>query len=441
MNGDVIMKISFIGAGSVSFTTAVLCDLTTYPAFNDAEICLMDIDEYHLDKVRECVERIKRDRKVNIKITATTSREEALTGADGVVITVFNGDVDVWQHEIIIPKKYGVDINVGDTRSVSGIFRALRNIPLMLDICKDIERICPKAVVLNYTNPMSMLCKAMQTYTNVDVTGLCHSVQGTSRMLAEWADADYKDVTYTCAGINHMAFFLELKCNGKDLYPILREKIKDKKYYNQEKVRNEIFKTFGYYVTESSGHNSEYTPWFRKRPDLIRKFCNGEGANWNPGEYAFSLNLRKDPNRFDNRVKDFMNEPIPEERTREYAANILNARLGDYTPFQFNANIINNGCVENLPYDACVEIPVTATKDGYERNFQGELPDAVAVMVNQTAGIENLVVDAWKEKSKDKVYQAVSLDPLCSAVLSLEEIKEMCDELFEVNKDYLGDYK
>ena len=136
-----------------------------------------------------------------------------------------------------------------------------------------------------------------------------------------------------------------------------------------------------------------------------------------------------------------MNEPIPEERTREYAANILNARLGDYTPFQFNANIINNGCVENLPYDACVEIPVTATKDGYERNFQGKLPDAVAVMVNQTAGIENLVVDAWKEKSKDKVYQAVSLDPLCSAVLSLEEIKEMCDELFEVNKDYLGDYK
>lgn len=435
------MKLSFIGAGSVSFTTAVLSDLTTYPAFRHAEICLMDIDKYHLTKVRECAERIKRERNVDIEITATMNREEALTGADGVVITVFNGDVDVWQHEITIPKKYGVDINVGDTRSVSGIFRALRNIPLMLDICKDIESFCPHAVVLNYTNPMSMLCKAMQTYTKVDVTGLCHSVQGTSKMLAEWAGADYEQVTYTCAGINHMAFFLEIKENGKDLYPILKEKIKDEKFYNREKVRNEIFKTFGYYVTESSGHNSEYVPWFRKRPDLILKYCNNKGANWNPGEYAFSLNLRQDPNRFDNRVNDFMNHPLPQGRTQEYAANILNARIGDHTPFPFNANILNNGSVENLPYDACVEIPVIATKDGYERQFQGKLPDAVAIMVNQTAGIENLVVDAWREKSKDKVYQAVSLDPLCSAVLSLEEIRDMCDELFEVNKAYLSEYQ
>ena len=234
---------------------------------------------------------------------------------------------------------------------------------------------------------------------------------------------------------------IELKENGKDFYPILKEKIKDEQYYNKEKVRNEIFKTFGYYVTESSGHNSEYVPWFRKRPDLIRKFCNEKGAGWNPGEYAFSLNIRKNPNRFDNRANEFLDKPIPKERTSEYAANILNARLGDYTPFPFNANIINNGNVENLPYDACVEIPVIATKDGYERQFKGKLPDAVAIMVNQTAGIENLVVDAWKEKSKEKVYQAVSLDPLCSAVLSLEEVKEMCDELFEVNKEYLKEYK
>ncbi len=435
------MKITFIGAGSISFTTAVVSDMTLYPAFNDAQICLMDINEYHLQKVTECVERIKRDRKSNIKITATTSREVALDKADGVVITVFNGDIDVWKHEILIPKKYGVDINVGDTRSVSGIFRALRNIPLLIDICRDIERICPNAVVLNYTNPMSMLCKAMQTSTKVDVTGLCHSVQGTSKMLAEWAGVNYDDVTYTCAGINHMAFFIELKCNGKDIYPILRDKIKDKEYYNKEKVRNEIFKTFGYYVTESSGHNSEYTPWFRKRPDLIRKFCSPEGSNWNPGEYAYSLELRSDPDRFDNKVKEFMKKTLNNTLSGEYAGNILNARIGDGTPFCFNANVINNGCIENLPYDACVEIPVIATKDGYDRRFCGKLPAAAAIMVAQTAGIENLTVDAWKEKSKDKVYQAVSLDPLCSAVLSLEEIRQMCDELFEVNKDFLGEYK
>ena len=203
-------KITFIGAGSMQFTTAVVKDLTTYPAFHDAEICLMDINEYKLEKITECVHRIVAEMDAGMSVTPTTDRKEALKDADAVICTVFNGDIDIWRHEIEIPRKYGVDICVGDTRSVSGIFRALRNIPLMLNICHDIEKICPKAVMLNYTNPMSMLCKAMQTYTDVDVTGLCHSVQETSRMLAEWADADYADVTYICAGINHMAFFLDI---------------------------------------------------------------------------------------------------------------------------------------------------------------------------------------------------------------------------------------
>ena len=433
-------KITFIGAGSVNFTTAVVKDLMTFPAFDSAQICLMDISEYRLQKITGCVERIKREMESGVTITATTSREAALTGADAVVVTVFNGDVDIWRHDIEIPMKYGVNINVGDTRSVSGIFRALRNIPLMLDICRDIQRICPNAVMLNYTNPMAMLCKAMQTYTDVDVTGLCHSVQGTSQMLAEWAGVNYADLKYTCAGINHMAFFTELKVGDTDLYPILRQKIEEPEYYNKEKVRNEIFKTFGYYVTESSGHNSEYTPWFRKRPDLIRRYCAPEGANWNPGEYALSLKHRQDPNRFDNMVKEFMEKPLVKERGHEYAANILNARLGDGTPFPFNANVLNQGSIENLPYDACVEIPVTATKDGYTRNFQGKLPVNVAMLVSLTAGIENLTVEAWEKKSKQLVYQAVSMDPLCSAVLSLQEIREMCDELFAVNQDFLSDF-
>ena len=435
------MKITFIGAGSVQFTTAVVHDISTYPALDTAEICLMDIDGYRLKRITECVERIKREMDSNIRIIATTDREEALRGADAVICTVFNGDVDVWQHEILIPKKYGVDINVGDTRSVSGIFRALRNIPLLLDICHDIERICPDAIMLNYTNPMSMLCKAMQTYTKVDVTGLCHSVQGTSRMLAEWAEVPMDEVKYTCVGINHMAFFTEFTHNDEDLYPLLRQKIDDPVYYNKEKVRNEIFKTFGYYVTESSGHNSEYTAWFRKRPDLILKYCNEKGANWNPGEYAFSLKLRSDPERFDKLVDAFMKKELTKERGHEYAANIINARLGDHTPFQFNANILNRGSVENLPYDSCVEIPVVADENGYTRVYRGKLPTAAATLVSYTASIENLVVEAWANKSKQMVYQAVSLDPLCSAVLSLEEIKSMCDELFEVNYEYLGDYR
>jgi len=435
------MKISFIGAGSVQFTTAVVKDITTYPALDNAEICLMDIDPYRLKEITRCVERIRKEMESGITITSTTVREEALTGADAVIITVFNGDVDIWRHEIEIPMKYGVNINIGDTRSVSGIFRALRNIPLMLDICGDIEKICPGAVVLNYTNPMAMLCKAMQTHSSADVTGLCHSVQDTSKMLAGWAGVDYADLKYTCAGINHMSFFTELTAGDRDLYPLIREKINDPEYYNKEKVRNEIFKTFGYYVTESSGHNSEYTPWFRKRPDLIRRYCAPEGANWNPGEYAFSLKLRQDPKRFDKLVEKFMETPLVKQRGHEYAANILNARIGDGTPFDFNANVLNNGSIENLPCDACVEIPVTATKDGYVRRYSGKLPSSVAPLVAYTAGIENLTVEAWEKKSRALVYQAVSMDPLCSAVLSLEEIREMCDELFEVNKDYLGDFR
>lgn len=434
-------KITFIGAGSVQFTTAVVKDITTFPAFNEAHICLMDTNEYRLERIKECVIRIKKDMNSDITVSATLSREEALTDADAVICTVFNGDIDIWRHEIEIPMKYGVNINVGDTRSVSGIFRALRNIPLMLDICKDVERICPNAVMLNYTNPMSMLCKAMQTYTTVDVTGLCHSVQGTSKMLAQWAGADYSKVKYTCVGINHMAFFTELTEDGKDLYPIISEKIKEKEFYNKEKVRNEIFKTFGYYVTESSGHNSEYTPWFRKRADLLEKYCSGEGSNWNPGEYAFSLKLRKDPNRFDNLVNDWMKAPLDKERGQEYAASILNARIGDGTPFDFNANILNKGSINNLSSDTCVEIPVTAHSGGYERKFNGSLPTAIATLIGYTAGIENLTVEAWEKRSKKTVIEAVSLDPLCSAVLSLQEIRDMCNELFEVNHDYLGDYK
>jgi len=432
-------KIAFIGAGSFQFTTAVVKDLATYPAFNDANICLMDINKHHLEEMTKCVERIKKEFGVDFNITSTDDRIEALSGADAVLCTVFNGDVDIWKHEIEIPKKYGVDINIGDTRSVSGIFRALRNIPLMLDICKDIEKYCPKAVFLNYTNPMSMLCKAMQTYSKVDVTGLCHSVQGTSRMLAEWAEKDYSTVEYTCVGINHLAFFKEITSNGEDIYPIIREKIELPEFYEKEKVRNEIFKAFGYYVTESSGHNSEYTPWFRKRPDLIRKFCTG--TSWNPGEYAFSLKQRQNPNRFDNDIKGWMAKPFSKERSYEYAANIINARIGDHTPFTFNANVLNHGSVENLPYDACVEIPVIADENGYTRMFKGRMPEVPSIYVAYVAGIENLVVEAYAEKSKEKVIQAVSLDPLCSAVLSLEEIRQMCEELFEVNKDYLGDYK
>ena len=263
-------------------------------------------------------------------------------------------------------------------------------------------------------------------------------------MLAEWIGAPLDEITYTCAGVNHQAFYTEIKWKGNDAYPLIREKIDDPAYYNKEIVRNEMFKHFGYYVTESSGHNSEYNYWFRKRPDLIEKYCSDhEGANWNPGEYAFSLNLRlkrRETWRDDFR-KWIDEEEVDTKRSKEYAAEIFNAIIGDGVPFIFNGNVLNHGSISNLPEDTCVEVPVVASRYGLRRCVVGALPDEVDILVNTTARMENLAVDAILEKNKKKLIKACYMDPLCSAVCSLEEIEQMCEELFEINRDFLGDYK
>ena len=225
-------KFAFVGAGSLQFTSSCMRDLLCFEPFADCEICLMDINPHNLERIYQvCLKISQAMRRPECRITKTTDRVAALKGADGVLCTVFNGDVDVWRHEIEIPKKYGVDINIGDTRSVSGIFRALRNIPLMLDICSDIEKYCPNAVFLNYTNPMAMLCGAMLKYADVEVTGLCHSVQNTAMMLAEWLDVPYDELEYKCLGVNHQAFYTILRHRGADLYPKLREIVRKPEFY------------------------------------------------------------------------------------------------------------------------------------------------------------------------------------------------------------------
>ena len=431
-------KFAFIGAGSLQFTSSCVRDLLTFPAFSESEFALMDTNPQNLKNIEKVVNSIVENMNCpKCKVTATTDRKEALKGADGVLCTVFNGDIDTWQYDITIPKKYGIDINVGDTRSVSGIFRALRNIPLMLEICQDIEKYCPNAVFLNYTNPMSMLCGAMQKYSNVEVTGLCHSVQGTIAMLAEWLDIPVNEIVYKCMGVNHQAFYTVLEHNGENLYPRLRKLLENPEYLNKEQVRNEMFLKLGYYVTESSGHNSEYNQWFRKRPDLIEKYCT-HGTNWNPGEYAFSLNLRKDRKaNIQKHYDEWFEKKFDSKKSAEYASDIFNARIGDGKPFVFNGNVINNGSISNLPADACVEVPVVADRMGFKTTIVGPLPEHLAILVNTTARIESLVVEAAMKKSREMVYHAVYMDPLSSAVCSMDEIKNMCDELFEINKDFL----
>lgn len=437
-------KFAFIGGGSFGFTRKLVNDILTFPAFQDAEIALMDIDEERLDYVKRACEKIVRAGRYPATITATTNREEALKDAHGVVCTILSGDVDVWQHDILIPKKYGVDINIGDTRGPSGIFRALRTIPVMLDICADIEKYCPDAVFLNYTNPMAMLCRVMQEkFPNLKITGLCHSVQGTARMLTDWVGADPKDITYTCAGINHQAFYLDLKWNGKDMYPLLREAMKKPEILNAEQVRNNMFLNLDYYVTESSGHNSEYVSWYRKRADLIDMYCTN-GTNWNPGRHAYIVeryNERKDTWR--DEINEFLNLPESEvdlTRGLEYAAYIFNAVFGDNAIFRFNGNVRNFNLIDNLPYGCCVEVPVIASKDSLEAVAVGALPEQLAILINTSARCEELAVQAALEGDARKVFWACAYDPLTSAVLSLDEIQTMVDEMLEMNKDYLPWY-
>jgi len=402
----------------------------------------MDINEERLSYIKAAVDKIIAAGNYPAKVIATTDRAEALKDADGVVCTILSGGVHIWRYDIEIPKKYGVDINVGDTRGPAGIFRALRTIPVMLDICRDIERYCPDAVFLNYTNPMAMLCRAMQGETKVKVTGLCHSVQGTAEMLASWIGAPMEEITYVCAGINHQAWYLEFKWNGKDAYPLIREAVQRPEIYNQEQVRNEMFLHLGYYVTESSGHNSEYNAWFRKRPDLIEKYCT-HGTGWNPGEYAYILKeyLKREDTWKDD-IKAWLNkDTIDLRRGNEYAAGIFNATIGDGTMYKFNGNVRNFGLIDNLPEGCCVEVPVLASKYGLEPIHVGPLPDHLAILNNINARCEELVVEGSLTGDPNKIYQAVYFDPLTSAVLSLAEIKEMVREMFEVNREWLPQFK
>ena len=434
-------RITFIGAGSFGFTRNLVKDVLTFPNLKDATLVLMDIDKERLEFARKAVQRIIDAGKYPAKIKVTMDRKEALKGADAVLCTILAGDVHVWRHDIEIPKKYGVDINIGDTRGPSGIFRALRTIPVMLDICRDMEKLCPDAILLNYTNPMAMLCRAMQRKTSIKVTGLCHSVQGIAEMLAKWIGADMKDITYLCAGINHQAWYLKYEKNRRDAYPLIRKAMAKKEIYNQEIVLNEMFLHLDYYVTESSGHNSEYNWWFRKRPDLIEKYCT-HGTGWNPGVYAYIVNYYLSREKtWKKDTKDWLaQKKISLERGLEYAASIINAYLGG-EPFEFNGNVPNTGLITNLPPDACVEVPVVANRRGFNAIHVGALPPQCAALNNISVAVEEMAVEGCLTGDTRLVFQAIAYDPLTASVLSLAEIKKMVAEMFAKNRPYLPHFK
>ncbi len=434
-------KITFIGAGSLGFTKRLVIDILSHSALRHSTFSFVDIDRVRLDFARKSIERVITEGKFPVKVEATMDRRKALKGANYVVTTILAGDVNVFRHEIEIPQKYGVDICIGDTLGPAGVFRALRTIPVMLDICRDIERVCPSAYLINYTNPMSMLCRAIQRATSVKAVGLCHSVQGTVEMLANWIGAPVDEVDFLSAGINHQSWLLEYRWKGKDAYPLLRKSIGKKKTCKEEMVRCEMFKYLGYFVTESSGHNSEYNAWYRKKAALLKKYCSGK-TGWS-GHSGYILKLYgSDRKGWQKKLRRFVEgkEPIDLTPSHEYASYILNA-IETNQPFKFNGNVRNTGLITNLPRDCCVEVPVVADRSGFQPIYVGALPLRLAALNNMNVNVQEMAVEAALTGNRRLVFHACAYDPLTSAVLSLPEIERMVNELFRVQKKYLPQFK
>lgn len=436
-------KFVFIGAGSPNFSRALARDILSFPAFADATIALVDIDKRALEDARVDVQRIIDAGHYPAKLIATTDRTEVMEGADGVVSMLMAQPLEVFKNDLYICEKYGVKINVGDTRNPAGIFRFLRTAPVLMGIVDDIKKYCPNAVFLNYSNPMAMLCRAIQEAApEIMTTGLCHSVQGGIAKFAKILNIPKDEISYLCAGINHLAFYLKLEHNGEDLYPALRKiTLEDQSVYDDDIVRNEMFLAMGYYVTESSGHFSEYSPWFRKREDTLQKYCY-RGTSWNTGRTNFTIECReKRVTDYEENRRKALAEPVDLKRGQEYASSIFNAIFGDHEMFKFNGNVRNYGLIDNLPVGACVEVPVLSSQDGLQPMHVGAIPDCVLPLMCLSSQIEEMAVKAHFTGDRDLIYQAICYDPITSAVLDLREIRKMVDELFDFSKPYLPQFK
>lgn len=436
------MKITFIGAGSLIFTQRLLADLVRLPfPREEIEVGLVDIDEKRLSSIKGITQRIFSENGISTdKIISSPFRREVLPGSDYVFISILVGGIEVIRQDIEIPLQYGVDQCIGDTIGPGGVFRALRTVPVMLDIAEDIEELCPKAVVLNYTNPMSIICWAVKELYPLKFYGLCHSVQNTARDISTFLDIPRREIYYWVAGINHQAWFLELSRNGDDLYPLLAEKVQDPEIIKIDTTRIEMFKHLGYYVTESSGHNSEYNPWFRKRKDLLEKYTPGGG--WN-GETGFILKLYgEEREKYEEELEKITSgeKQIKYEESEEYGMKIINA-IESGGVFRANINLPNDGLITNLLPQCIVEVPCFVEKGGVKPAFVGELPIQLAALNQMVVQSQEMAVEGILEKNRDMIYYSLYYDPLTAAILSLEEIREMADEMFEAEKEYLPDWR
>lgn len=438
-------KITFIGAGSMVFTRRLCSDILMTPALQDCTISLMDIDPTRLGQAQAIVQSIVDHRGVKAKVEASTDRRAAVTDADFVITTFQAGGLDAYKTDIEIPEKYGVGQCVGDTLGPGGVFRALRTIPVLVDLCHDMDDVAPDALLLNYVNPMAANCWAVDIATGRPHVGLCHSVQGTSEMLAEWIKVPYNEVNFLCAGINHQSFFLEFRRGKEDLYPLLWAAIEDEKIYGSEPVRIEMMKYFGYFVTESSGHASEYVPYFRKSKqmidnDLVPKFTS-PNDHWfdfgrTGGYYRHCIHRLE---QFQSDYDEIKNADPFTDRSHEYGSWIIEAMVTN-NPIRINGNIPNLDLIDNLPYGCCVEVPCLVDANGIQPTKIGRLPTQLAALNRTNINVQELIVEAALTGDVDAVHYAVQMDPLTAAVCTLPQIRQMVDELLEVQAQWLPQF-
>jgi alpha-galactosidase len=426
-------KITFIGAGSVVFARTLISDILSYPALRESELCLMDIDAERLNIITGLAKTMTSKHTPGVRVSSTLNRREALDGADYVIIMIQVGGLKAFEKDIYIPLKYGVNQEVGDTLGPGGVFRGLRTVPVLIDVCRDMEELCPNALLINYANPMAINCWAMNKATSIRNVGLCHSVQGTAMQLSSYIGVPYEEVYYWVAGINHQAFFLEFKHRGEDAYPMLWEAMKKPDVYEKDKVRFEMMKALGYFITESSHHLGEYVPYFRVNEERRRKYCEPRWFYYQICQEAWK------PHYEQIRRQISGEEPVEIRRSNEYGVMIIDS-METGTTRRVNGNIENTGVVTNLPSGCCVEVPCFVDEGGLHPCYVGDLPPQCAALNRTNINVQELAVKAALEADRELTFQAVLFDPLTAAILTPGEIRRMVSEMFEAEREWLPQF-
>jgi alpha-galactosidase len=429
---NLMANITFIGAGSTVFAKNLLGDILSYPELADSSITLFDIDEERLATSEVVARKVAAIRGGNPIIEATTDRQRALYGADYAICMIqVGGYKPSTVIDFEIPKKYGLRQTIADTLGIGGIMRGLRTIPVLLDMCRDMESLCPDVAFLNYVNPMAMNCWAISRASSIKTVGLCHSVQGTAKQLALDIGVPVEEIDYLCAGINHMAYYLKFERDGIDLYPELRRVLDEGRAPNDNLVRYEMLKRLGYFVTESSEHFAEYVPWFikRDRMDLIDNF---------------NIPLDEYPRRCEAQIKEWnglrtkyeSNAEIDLPTSSEYGAPIIHS-METGTPSVIYGNVANTGLIDNLPEGCCVEVPCLIDRNGIQPTHVGSLPPHLAALMQTNINVQALTVEAALTGKREHVYHAAMLDPHTAAELDLDQIWRLVDDLLAAHGDWI----